>query len=106
MCGTHGCVCQSDRGSAAYSLSPTREETMKVLLTVAAAGVALASLASNADKTAAPLIAAPAFQSIGALTFGPPGVLYAADPMAATIYALELPAPTAAKGTKAIDDVD
>jgi hypothetical protein len=88
-----------------YGLAHT-EGTMKLLLTVATAGVALASLATTPDKTAAPLIAAPAFQSIGALTFGPPGVLYAADPMAATIYALELPAPTGAKGTRAIDDVD
>ncbi len=79
---------------------------MKLLLTVATAGVALASLAATPDKAAAPLIAAPAFQSIGALTFGPPGVLYAADPMAATIYALELPAPSAMKGTKPVDDVD
>jgi hypothetical protein len=79
---------------------------MKLLITVAAAGVAMAALAATPDKAAAPLAAAPAFQSISALTFGPPGVLYAADPLAATIYAMELPAGSGVKGTKAIDDID
>ena len=79
---------------------------MKLLVTVAAAGVAIASLAATPDRAAAPLVAAPAFQSISALTFGPPGVLYAADPMAATIYAMDLPASNGTKGTGAIDDVD
>jgi hypothetical protein len=79
---------------------------MKLLVTVAGVGVALASLAATTDKRTAPLTAAPAFQSISAMTFGQPGVLYAADPMAAVIYAMELPAPTGVKGTKAVDDVD
>jgi hypothetical protein len=79
---------------------------MKLVMAVTGVGVALATLAATPDKNAAPLIAAPAFQSISALTFGPSGVLYAADPMAATIYAMELPAPSGAKGTKAVDEID
>ena len=44
---------------------------MKLLFSVAAAGVALATLAAP-DKSAAPLTAAPAFQSISALTTADP----------------------------------
>jgi hypothetical protein len=79
---------------------------MKLLLTVAGVGVAIAGLAATPSETAAPLMAAPAFQSISALAFGPPGVLYAADGQAATIHAMELPAASGVKGTKAIENVD
>lgn len=46
----------------------------------------------------------PAMQSIGTLAFGPTGVLYAADPQAATIYAIELGA-EASKGTVGTKDI-
>ena len=79
---------------------------MKLLLSLGAAGVAIAGLAATPEKAVAPLVAAPAFQSISALTFGPPGVLYAADVQSATIHAMELPAASGVKGTKAIENVD
>ena len=46
--------------------------------------------------------------SIGPLTFGPDGVLFAADTQAATIYALELgdKANGGAPGTQAVDAID
>ncbi|MBC8088614.1 MAG: hypothetical protein H7Z40_15225 [Phycisphaerae bacterium] len=46
----------------------------------------------------------PAIQSIGTLAFGPNGVLYAADPQAATIYAIEL-GPDASKGVQGTKDI-
>lgn len=48
----------------------------------------------------------PALQSLGPLTFGANGVLYAADPQAATIYALELEPGSAATGTAGLASVD
>jgi hypothetical protein len=48
----------------------------------------------------------PTMQSIGPLTFGANGVLYAADPQVATIFAIELAAGTAAPGTAAIEGID
>ena len=51
--------------------------------------------------------AVPAFQSIGPLTFGADGVLFAADAQAATIYAVNLGAlPAGTAGTKAIPSID
>jgi hypothetical protein len=46
--------------------------------------------------------------SIGPLTFGPDGILFAADTQAATIYALELgdKAKGAGAGTQGVDAVD
>jgi hypothetical protein len=46
-----------------------------------------------------PTAMAPSFSSIGPLAFGPDGVLYAADPRAATIFALDLGA-QASSGTQ------
>jgi hypothetical protein len=48
----------------------------------------------------------PALTSIGTLAFGPGGVLYAADPMSATIFAIDLGSSTAAPGTKDIAGID
>jgi hypothetical protein len=58
------------------------------------------------QATTAP--AAPAFQSIGPLTFSADGVLFAADAQAATIYAVNLGSalPAGAAGTKAIASID
>src|SRR6266542_4322155 len=53
------------------------------LVAVTAYGPATARVAGAGDT-------APALSSIGPLTFSPDGILYAADPQAATIYALDL----------------
>ena len=52
--------------------------------------------------------AGPQFQSIGPLTFGPDGTLYAADSAAATIYALTLAGQDrgGAAGTASVDGID
>lgn len=43
-----------------------------------------------AERTLAPIETGPAFESIGPLTFGPTGILFAADTQAANIFALDL----------------
>ena len=66
---------------------------MKVLKGVAAIGaVALvaALAAGRTGVTAAVPETGPALESVGVMTFGPDGMLFAADPKAATIYALDL----------------
>ena len=79
---------------------------------VTALGVlALAGAASYWTATGVPVSAAdvgPQMSSIGPLTFGPDGVLFAADTQAATIYALELgdKANGGAPGTQSIDAID
>ena len=63
----------------------------KILTTLGV--VALAGMASYWTAAGVPVAAAdagPQMTSIGPLTFGPDGVLFAADTQAATIYALEL----------------
>jgi hypothetical protein len=66
----------------------------------------------GSSPTAAPQAtnapAVPAFQSIGPLTFGADGVLFAGDAQGATIYALNLGSalPAGAAGTKAIPSID
>ena len=70
--------------------------TLAVVVAVAATGWTLARPA------AAPQQAAAAPQSLSVLAFGPTGVLFAADPQAATIYALEL-GPQAAGKSGAAD---
>jgi len=56
-----------------------------------------------ARPAAAPQQAAVAPQSLSVLAFGPTGVLFAADPQAATIYALELGAQSGSGKTGAAD---
>ncbi len=73
--------------------------------------VALAGVASYWTAAGVPVAAADAgsqMTSIGPLTFGPDGVLFAADTQAATIYALELgdKANGGAAGTQAVDAID
>jgi hypothetical protein len=62
----------------------------------------------RADVPIAAAAAGPQMTSIGALTFGPDGVLFAADTRAATIYALELDdkATAGASGTQGVEAID
>ena len=66
-------------------------KTGALTLTLAMAAVGFVAARSTTTPPApAPQTPATALQSIGPLTFGPDGVLFAADTQAATIYALEL----------------
>ena len=81
----------------------------KILTTLGV--LALAGAASYWTAAGVPVSAAdvgPQMSSIGPLTFGPDGVLFAADTQAATIYALELgdKASGGAPGTQAVDAID
>jgi hypothetical protein len=81
----------------------------KILTTLGV--VALAGVASYWTAAGVPVAAAdagPQMTSIGPLTFGPDGVLFAADTQAATIYALELgdKANGGADGTQGVDAID
>ena len=81
----------------------------KILTTLGV--VALAGVASYWTAAGVPVAAAdagPQMTSIGPLTFGPGGVLFAADTQAATIYALELgdKANGGAAGTQGVDAID
>ena len=64
---------------------------LALVVAVAATGWTLARPAAAPQQTAV------ALQSISVLAFSPAGVLFAADPQAATIYALELGAQSAGK---------
>jgi hypothetical protein len=73
--------------------------------------VTLLAVIASGSPAAAPqattAASVPAFQSIGPLTFGANGILFAADVQAATIYALDVSAvPAGAAGTKDIPGVD
>lgn len=75
----------------------------------ALAAVALLTAAvPNAINTKVVASVGPSLQSIGTLAFGPNGVLYAADPQAATIYAIDLGADASkgAPGTKDVSAID
>jgi hypothetical protein len=76
-------------------------------LAVVALVFAVVAMAGR-TPAAAPADAAPALSSIGPLTFGPDGTLFAADTQAATIYALDLGsrASGGAPGAKAVDGID
>ena len=75
---------------------------LAIVLSIAFLG---SSPAAAPQATSAPAV--PAFQSIGPLTFGADGVLFAADAQAAAIYAVNLGAlPAGAAGTKAIPSID
>ncbi len=91
----------------------TRRARFAVSLGVATAAVAVIaatppSLKAPATRvttrTAVRVGVGPTLGSIGTLTFGPNGVLYAADPQSATIYAIELGA-AAGKGTPGTKDI-
>jgi hypothetical protein len=66
-----------------------------------------AAATSAVSVSARPSIATgPSLTSIGTLSFGADGTLFAADPMAATIYALTLPKSSAVAGTKDVANLD
>jgi hypothetical protein len=71
---------------------------------------AFVALMAYAPAVAPPVAAAtgPHFQSLGPMSFGPNGVLLAADPLAATVYAIDLGAQAngGAPGTQDITGVD
>jgi hypothetical protein len=75
-----------------------------VKLSVVVVLVALTSWSPAAQLPAADV--GPALQSIGPLTFGPDGVLFAADTRSATIFAIELGDTTAAPGAKDLAAID
>jgi hypothetical protein len=70
--------------------------------------VALVVAGSGRTPSAAQADTGPTLTSIGPLTFGPDGTLFAADTQAATIYALDLGklASGGAPGAKSIDAID
>jgi hypothetical protein len=82
---------------------------MKILATLGL--FALGAVAGHGTPASVPVSASaagPQMTSIGSMTFGPTGVLFAADTQAATIYALELgdKASGGAPGAKGIDAID
>jgi len=68
-----------------------------------AAALAFSALAPSLAPSLAFGGDAPDFQSVGALEFGPQGVLFVADPQAATIYALETADTEAPEGERGLD---
>src|SRR6188474_603407 len=76
---------------------------LAIVLSIAFLG---SSPAAAPQATSAPSV--PAFQSIGPLTFGADGVLFAADAQGATIYAVTLGSalPAGTAGTKEIPSID
>jgi len=83
----------------------------KLPLAIAAASVAsVLALSMAAAPAPKPLVnrgVSPTLQSIGPLAIGPAGILYAADPMGATIFALDLSKQRAGvPGTKDIAAID
>lgn len=77
-----------------------------IKLTMVGALVVAATSNSTASRLV-PSAVAPAFQSIGPLAFGANGVLFAADPKAATIFALTLGSQASgAPGAAAVDRID
>lgn len=85
---------------------------MKLSLVITGGALACVGLFSaavpNTVNTTVVASVGPAMQSIGTLAFGTNGVLYAADPQAATIYAIELGTDVSkgAPGTKDIGAID
>jgi len=61
-----------------------------VKISAVLAFVALTAYAPAVAPHAVAAASGPQLQSIGPLSFGPNGVLYAADPLGATLYALDL----------------
>src|SRR6476660_3571199 len=83
----------------------------KLPLAIAAASVAsvlaLSMAAAPAPKPVVNKGVSPTLESIGPLAIGPAGILYAADPTGATIFALDLSKQRAgAPGTKDIAAID
>ena len=80
----------------------------KILATLGILALALAAGHSPVAPVPVTAAAAPPMAGIGPMTFGPDGVLFAADPQAATIYALELgdKAKGGAPGAQTVDAID
>src|SRR5206468_1991134 len=86
----------------------TEEPAMKLIVTLSTTALCIAGFAATrpANHTPASSGRAPALQSVGTLAFGPPGILYAADPQGATIFAIKLPSAKTTPGTRAVDGID
>ena len=86
---------------------PTRLPLSIAAATIAAVvTLTVAAVPADAPSTVRSAVG-PTLQSIGPLAIGPAGTLYAADPQAASIYALELAAqPAGAPGTQNVDGID
>src|SRR3569623_183263 len=102
-------ACQVQHRSVSHP--PRRGHSMRTRITVVTAGIAAALLTVAASRPGTPSIVhsgvGAKLQSISALAIGPNGVLYAADPQAATIYALDLSKlASATPGTKDVADID
>jgi hypothetical protein len=67
-----------------------QSKVFKGLAAVAAVAVVAAFTTGRTGVTAAVPETGPALESVGPMTFGPDGMLFASDPKAATIYALDL----------------
>src|SRR5580765_2938252 len=78
--------------------------------TLVLAAIASLSVVPSAEKAVASATTGtgPAFKAIGPMTFGPDGLLFAADAQSAAIFALELgqAAQGGAQGAKAIAGID
>jgi hypothetical protein len=84
---------------------------MRTRITVVTAGITAALLTIAATRPSTPSMVhhgvGAKLQSISALAIGPNGLLYAADPQAATIYALDLSKlASASSGTKDVANLD
>jgi hypothetical protein len=81
----------------------------KLVLSVAAIAAVASTIAATRPTTPSAVHrgVSPQLKSISALAVGPNGVLYAADPQAATIFALDLSKqPAGAPGTKDVANLD
>src|SRR5262249_37453825 len=67
--------------------------------------VSLAAATTSVSLSARPSLG-PSLTSIGTLAFGADGTLFAADPTAATIFAIDLSAGAGAAGTKDVPALD
>jgi hypothetical protein len=79
---------------------------MRTTLLKLALVLTVASATSSVTLAARSVPAGPALASIGALSFGADGTLFAADPQAATIFAIDLANTASAAGTADVSDVD
>jgi hypothetical protein len=82
---------------------------MRTTLKIAALVAVVAASASAPLARARAPFAGPALTSIGPMTFGPNGVLLASDPMAATLYAINLGTQSRAEvkvGTATVSNID
>lgn len=79
---------------------------MRPTLVKLALVLAVATATTSVSVSARVAPAGPALSSIGTLAFGADGTLFAADPMAATIFAIDLAKSTAPSGTKDVASLD